>query len=62
MMRAAGWLLLGAWAAQGAAASGPTFHYGFSDCVDDARSLFYFLKSEATCQANATGEVLAKRK
>ncbi|KAG7394847.1 hypothetical protein PHYBOEH_004613 [Phytophthora boehmeriae] len=42
------------------AAAAPKFHYGFGDCVENERSLYYFLKGEATCQANATGQVLAK--
>lgn len=60
-MRAAVWLLATA-SASGALASGPKFHYGFSDCVDDERTLFYYLKEEGTCLANTTNQVLAKRK
>ncbi|KAE9355330.1 hypothetical protein PF008_g4124 [Phytophthora fragariae] len=58
-MQAAVWLLAAASVA-GALASSPKFHYGFSDCVDDERTLFYYLKAEGTCLANTTNEVLAK--
>lgn len=58
-MRTLAWLLAASSAAS-ALAAGPKFHYGFSDCVDDERSLFYYLKNEATCAANMTNQVLAK--
>uniref|UniRef100_H3GKJ8 MRH domain-containing protein n=1 Tax=Phytophthora ramorum TaxID=164328 RepID=H3GKJ8_PHYRM len=44
-MRTLLWLLA---VASGAAAAAPKFHYGFSDCVDNERTLFYYLKSEGT--------------
>ncbi|KAF1791080.1 Growth factor receptor cysteine-rich domain [Phytophthora cactorum] len=48
-MRTAVWLV--------AAGSVRKFYYGFSDCVDDERSLFYYLKSESTCSSNTTGQL-----
>ncbi|KAG3018798.1 hypothetical protein PC121_g12044 [Phytophthora cactorum] len=59
-MRTAVWLVAAGSVASVALASGPKFYYGFSDCVDDERSLFYYLKSESTCSSNTTGQVLAK--
>ncbi|KAG7375580.1 hypothetical protein PHYPSEUDO_000574 [Phytophthora pseudosyringae] len=60
LMRTTAWLLAASSAAAGVRAAGPTFHYGFGDCVDNERSLFYYLKSGGTCLSNTTGEVLAK--
>ncbi|KAF4037479.1 hypothetical protein GN244_ATG10213 [Phytophthora infestans] len=59
-MRTAAWLVFAGSVASTALASGPKFYYGFSDCVDDKRTLFYYLKSEGTCSSNTTGHVLAK--
>ncbi|KUF81333.1 hypothetical protein AM587_10016526 [Phytophthora nicotianae] len=59
-MRTAAWLVFAGSVASVAVASGPKFYYGFSDCVDDERTLFYYLKSEGTCSSNTTGHVLAK--
>ncbi|KAL7684511.1 putative tyrosine-protein kinase ephrin type A/B receptor [Plasmopara halstedii] len=36
------------------------FLYGFSDCVDDERTLFYYTNNEGMCSVNTTGQVLAK--
>lgn len=47
----------------GAQASAPTgLSYGFSECVDNTRTLFYYSDVEATC-ANGTdaSKVVAKR-
>ncbi|UIZ29362.1 hypothetical protein KXD40_003270 [Peronospora effusa] len=59
-MRAVTWLVAAVYVVSGTVAAGPKFHYGFSDCVDNERTLFYYLKSEETCSANTTDEVLAK--
>lgn len=45
---------------QGALAA-PTFHYGFSDCVDNTRTLFFYTDEDGTCSADTQGELLAKR-
>ncbi|RLN37478.1 hypothetical protein BBJ28_00024720, partial [Nothophytophthora sp. Chile5] len=57
-MRTAATLL--ALALASASAATPDFHYGFGDCVDSKRTLYYYLPTGATCAANTTGEVLAK--
>ncbi|KAL3666927.1 hypothetical protein V7S43_007874 [Phytophthora oleae] len=58
-MRTFVWLVAASSAAS-AFAAGPKFYYGFSDCVENERTLFYYLKSEGTCAANMTNQVLAK--
>ncbi|CAH0521255.1 unnamed protein product [Peronospora belbahrii] len=54
------WLTVTAFAASGVLANSSKFRYGYSDCIDNKRTLFYYLESEGTCFANTTGQVLAK--
>lgn len=37
------------------------FHYGFSDCVDNKRTLFYYTDEGGTCSQATDGQELAKR-
>ena len=61
-MRLVTWFIAAACAISGTVAAEPKFHYGFSDCVDNERTLFYYLKNKETCSANTIDQVLAKRK
>uniref|UniRef100_A0AAV1UA44 Tyrosine-protein kinase ephrin type A/B receptor-like domain-containing protein n=1 Tax=Peronospora matthiolae TaxID=2874970 RepID=A0AAV1UA44_9STRA len=59
-MRTATWHAAGAWAAYWTLATSLDLQYGFSNCVDNERTLFYYSTSDGTCFANSTGQVLAK--
>ncbi|TDH67325.1 hypothetical protein CCR75_001899 [Bremia lactucae] len=53
-------LCAGGFLASRAYATEPQLRYGFGDCVDEKRTLYYYIKGDGTCSANSTGQVLAK--